>query len=67
MYHRGAIKDKLVEYLNRRTGKECRTWFKVNFMDIRDNPYGQVTAKAKYVVILCARSKAEEVKSWMRE
>ena len=42
----GTTKKALVEYINGKTGKECKTWFKVNFMDIRDNPFGQVTSKA---------------------
>ena len=41
--------------------------FKVNFMTIGDNPSGQATSTAKYVVITCARSKAEEVKKWVCE
>ena len=36
-------------------------------MTIGDNPYGQATSTAKYVIITCARSKADEVKKWMRE
>jgi hypothetical protein len=36
-------------------------------MTIVDNPSGQATSTAKYVVITCARSKAEEVKKLMRE
>jgi hypothetical protein len=61
------IKDALVTYINGKTGKECKTWCKVNFMDIGDNNFGQATTKAKYVVISCARSKVEEVKMLMRE
>ena len=35
-------------------------------MTIGDNPSGQATSTAKYVVITCARSKADKVKKWMR-
>ena len=39
-YHRGGIKNALVEYIIYKTGTDCSTWFKVNFMGIGDNPFG---------------------------
>ena len=63
----------LYEWLNwnmsfqRCAGEDYSKYFKVTFMTIGDNPSGQATSTSKYVVITCARSKADEVKKWMRE
>ena len=62
-YHRGAIKKDLVEYIRGKNGED----YSKSFMTIGDNPSGQATSTAKYVVITCARSKADEVKKWMRD
>ena len=50
-YHRGTMKNELVEFFNAETGHECLSWFKLNFMDIGYNPYGQVNTNAKYMLL----------------
>ena len=42
-------------------------WFKLDGMEIGENPYKQAATKATYVVFSCARSKSEEIKKLMRE
>jgi hypothetical protein len=56
-----------VDYIRSKNGEDYSKYFKVTFMTIGDNPSGQATSTAKYVVITCARSKADEDKKWMRD
>ena len=65
-YHRGTIKKELVDYIRSKNGEDYSKYFKVTFMTIGNNPSGQAKSTAKYVVITCVRSKAEEVKKLLR-
>ena len=43
--HRGAMKNEIVTNVYAETGQDCPSWFKLNFMEIGDNPYGQANKK----------------------